>query len=352
MNFYNSLDVIIYLKKNKYFILSGGFCAIVVFLAIKYFSPRIYESNVIVYNANKFNNETATGKTSQQIQDIDDAYTIINWVYSTELINHLLSKFNLLQHYQIDTSKESHYTLGFNLLSDNISVSTTSYNAVKISVRDKDRIKSAEIANEIIRKVDALNEGLVIANRKQIIQVYDVLLEELSEECNRQKDNISSLTDKLSAVIARSKVAGISTFKMEGLENSLLKAGFNFEKSSSDWLNTKKSHLMSLKYIEKFNLPSFVIVRHALPPASESPYTFANLGLLILLFILGSWIIIFFLIMKYRYGEYLGFLLKTEEEINIYREKLMKGGKIRHLGNIKLQEKPYAVPFGEKETAS
>ena len=301
MHFSSTHQVVHYLKQKKAYIVLGGVIAVVFYCYSLIFFSKTYESSAIVYNTNN-----KIKSPSQAVQDANDGYTIINWVYSTELINHLISRFNIYEHFEIDTIKADAYAVCFNAVSSNVSVSTTPYGAVKISYRDRDRYFAAAITNEILSQVDKLNEQMVFAVRKQAIHEYDILLGELSRDLNSQRDSIKETILSLSNL---QKTHQISSFGISNAVNTLSRTASNYESLASEWLNTRKSYLLSLKLIEKSNLPSFVIVQHALPEVPESNYTLANMGFILLVFLMGNWIMIFILLAIAKYADNLRMLL-------------------------------------------
>ena len=300
MSFSSNHQVILYLNRNKRYIFLGGILSVFIYFLTVFISPRTYQSGAIIYNTGSTNKGNGS-RNEQVVQDLNDGYTIINWVYSTELVDHLISKFNLYDHYGIDTISKDAYAKCFNAVSNNVAVSITPYNAVKITVKDKDRILASRIANEILNQVDDLNEQMVIARKKQVVHEYDVLLDELSREVNSQRDSIKILAASLSRLKTTS---GNYSVKIEGIVNSLTQTSLGYEKLAGEWLNVRKSYLLSLKYIEKYNLPSFVIIQHALPEIPENPYSLANFGFALIVFIGGGWIVVFLLIAIVKYSNY------------------------------------------------
>ena len=181
MNFSSGQEVLIYLKHKKKTILIGGLIAASIYLMVFAFYPKKYEANTIIYSASKNKAETVQLSDVNSLQNLNESYTIINWVYSTQLVNHLITKFDLYKHYAIDASISDSYSRCFNQITQSINVYLTPYGAVRINTKDKDRLVAADIANEILVQIDKLNKEKIIENRKFAIREYEFLLKEFSE---------------------------------------------------------------------------------------------------------------------------------------------------------------------------
>lgn len=278
----NARDVFIFLKSKKYILLLVGVLGFTATLINSiFFTTHFYESSVEMYNTNKNRKTFTSGNEETAVQDIEDEYNIINWVYSSELIEHLIKKFNVYQHYEIDTTDEMHFRNTFNALSENITVTSTRYHAIRITVRDKDRIMAADMANEIVEEVQTLNNKLAKEKREQIVNLYDMLLKDLSMEAQQQRDSIKLIVNTISPLVY--KLSGYSTrSKVEELENSLSRVTFNLEGIANDWMSTKKYHLMSMQYLEKFDLRAYSVMKHALPETAIEKYSYAKFVLALL----------------------------------------------------------------------
>lgn len=311
MNFSSGSEVLHFLRQKKLSILCGGLIAVAIYVLFLFLHVKKYESNAIIYNSNKNKSDYIYLSKDNSLQDVGDSYTIINWVYSTELIDHLIKKFDLYSHYEIKPKELDSYSKCFNEISNNIAVNITSYGAVKISVTDKDRFFSADVTNEILSQVDKLNEQKVVANRKYIIREYEFLLKELSSDVSSQRDTIKKLLASLSEVPKTDKA---NYEKVLVILNTLTQASSNYEKLSNEWLTARKAHLLSLKDIEKFNLPTFVIVQYALPELPKSVFSMANLVLMLLVFISGAWLTAFIILLNFKYSAHVKFLLANSSQ--------------------------------------
>lgn len=312
MNFSSAQEIVLHLKQKKLSILLGGFLAVIFYVSFLFLYPKSFESNAVIYNSNKNKIGATHLSPDNTLQDLSESYTIINWVYSTQLIDHLITKFDLYKHYGISQTEPDFYSKCFNEISQGINVHLTSYGAVQISVQDQDRFLAAAITNEILNQIDKLNKEKVVENRKYIIHEYEFLLKEFSSDVNSQRDTVKRMISSLSQI---SKGANAKSQKADEVMNSLSTASKNYEKLSSEWLALRKVHLLSLKELEKFNLPNFVIVQYALPELLKPTFSLANGAFVFLLFIFGSWLAIVILLLRFRYTDHVKLLFSEPSEL-------------------------------------
>ena len=302
---------IYYLKRKKKPILVTGLLFLLTYCLFYFFHPISYESSAIIYTSSPEKKE----KTSTVVQGEDESYQIVNWVYSSVLIDHLIKQFKLIEHYDFQNHGEEKYAECFNEISDNISTKSTSYGAIKLSVKDKDRHMAANIANEILKQINQLNIESVMNIRKKTIAEYDNVFKELSVVVKTERDSISHILGFLNKL---TQTNGKNSEVLESATQSLLQTSYNYERLSSEWLDVKRKHLTSLKLIEKNGLPSYVIVKYALPPTRISFFSFSNILACFLSFFSGLIVAILSLLFYQNYSQHIKFLItepnQDEEE--------------------------------------
>lgn len=117
----------------------------------------LYKSYAVVYPVNLTPNSEESN-TEQLLQ----------WFNSEEVKNVVARKFNLYKHYDIDTLGEKHETY-FNLrYKELVSINSTLYESIEISVKDEDPFLAKQIVQAII---EATND-LILNSKKQILKEY------------------------------------------------------------------------------------------------------------------------------------------------------------------------------------
>ena len=143
----------------------------VIFSGPKFITPK-YKSDAIVYPGGRteFSDETYT---EQMLQIMD----------SQEIMDSVVEKFDLMNHYEIDRNYKYAKTALVGEYRDRISISKTPYDAVKIKVLDKDPQLAYEIVNEIINqyniKFGEIHKGKKYENarmfEKQLAKKYEFI---------------------------------------------------------------------------------------------------------------------------------------------------------------------------------
>ncbi len=152
-----------------------------------------YSSNAIFIPPNFSDVKSMTYTKSRPLSvgaggdmDIERMITILS---SDNVNHHIIKKFNLYQHYDIDTSnKKSAYKKVISKLEDNIKISTMKYTAVQVLVYDKDPKMARDIAAEYILIADSLIESM--AKRKENLENLNRNIEELVLEKQKIIDSL------------------------------------------------------------------------------------------------------------------------------------------------------------------
>lgn len=125
--------------------------------------------------------------------DENEAEQALQILQSDDIRNHIISKFDLYAHYDIDPNGQYARTKMFKKYSKNVTSRRTEYNSVEISVLDTDPQMAADIANEVARKLD---ETKTVIQRKQAVEGLKIVEERYKE---LQKD-LGTLTDSLNKI--------------------------------------------------------------------------------------------------------------------------------------------------------
>ncbi len=127
----------------------------------------------------------------------DDAHIeqMIQILNSREIKDHIIKKYDLITHYNIDTTKRYWKTKLYKYVKNNIQFSRTDNLAVEIIVMDTDPILAADIANEIADYYDILKRQII---QQRSIEAFNILQEEM-----KMTDTlVTLLTDSLSRIMS------------------------------------------------------------------------------------------------------------------------------------------------------
>ena len=176
-------------------------CGVAVLGSIVISDPRImppyFESSSTLYplNPNITSSGTLFSGTGDNIfggsADID---RVLSVAASAPLKLYIVNKFKLFEHYDIDSANVKYpmYAV-MNELDDNYKFEKNDKGAVVITVQDKDRFLAAQMANEVVNKIDQTNRELLNENKKRILTIYDTKMKEKEIEVRKLIDTIFSL---------------------------------------------------------------------------------------------------------------------------------------------------------------
>ena len=181
--FNNKKEMSIFLKWKKHIIIAmlvAGIAGVVV----SYFVKPKYESIAVVYPSNVFpySEETETEQLLQIFQ-------------SANVRNAVIEEKNLYDHY--DLRKEDPQGAYFinSLWGENVSISRTPNDAIKIRVLDKDPKMAYDIVNSIIKEYNLFTDSVHKSKFTEVVELYDrqrarkfVMLDSLKQEIKKYNE--------------------------------------------------------------------------------------------------------------------------------------------------------------------
>jgi hypothetical protein len=232
-----------------------------------------------------FGDETATEKVLQILR-------------SDNIRNYLVSKYDLLKHYDIGEKTKYKYTLLNSRMNKYIISRKTQYNSVEITVLDSDPVIASAMANDIARQIDTVfNQIVKNAGRKSFAAI--------SNSYNDQLKRVRSLEDSVRLSSPKGAVSAYPGNLRAGLANSswgtvsgqyspeFLRL-INMFESENENLSAIRSRLTEAKMLAEQDLPYTHIIneakvseKKALPRRSYVVVVSTLSAMLLLLFFLG-----------------------------------------------------------------
>jgi uncharacterized protein involved in exopolysaccharide biosynthesis len=120
-------------------------------------------------------------------EDIDRVLTVAE---SNEVANYLINKYNLYEHYDIDTTHRLapfHVAKAFR---KHYNVKKTKYDAIEISMEDKDPKLAAQMVNDARWKVDQIAQELIKGNQRIKIETYKKAISDKLQELRSLGDSM------------------------------------------------------------------------------------------------------------------------------------------------------------------
>ena len=178
--------------------------ALAALMAVIFSSPHfitpLYKSTTIIYPTSSNSiSKVLISTTYQSEKDImnfgEDEQTeqMLQVLNSNRVRDKVISRFNLMEHYNIKVNSKYPVTKLNKLYDSRIKFRRTEYNAVKITVLDSDAALSARIANEIAEIFDStmnqMQKEVAIEAFRIVEQEYNTLVAEM----NMLEDSLNTL---------------------------------------------------------------------------------------------------------------------------------------------------------------
>ncbi|OAQ38818.1 hypothetical protein A5893_12290 [Pedobacter psychrophilus] len=125
--------------------------------------------------------------------DEDQIDQVLEMLSSDNLKDKVISKFNLSQHYNIDTASKYPKTKTRKQFESNTEFKRTDNLAIKISVKDEDPVLAAEMANYISLSLDSIRTNIQQGRAKQAYQI-------IKNQYQKKQIEVDSILMQLSAI--------------------------------------------------------------------------------------------------------------------------------------------------------
>lgn len=165
-----------------------------------YFITPLYKSTVILFptSTNSISKALLTDKVSGD-KDIlefgEDEQTerMLQVLNSNRIRDRIISKYDLMNHYEIEPGSNYRYTRLLNTYKDNINFRRTEYMAVKITVFDRDPQVAADIANDIASLVDSTINEIQKERSYEAFKIVEGEYNHLNNEIKKMQDSLRTL---------------------------------------------------------------------------------------------------------------------------------------------------------------
>ena len=164
---FNSGNLIAFLFRHRKTLIIVGLSAAILSSIVALLIPNKYKSTVVLFprTTNSISKaliaENFGGKDDiLELGEEEEAEQMIQILNSDEIKNRIIDKYDLMQHYDIDTNDQYKMTKLTKEYNSNISFERTKYMSVKIEVLDYDPDTAALIANDIASLIDTVTNRM------------------------------------------------------------------------------------------------------------------------------------------------------------------------------------------------
>jgi uncharacterized protein involved in exopolysaccharide biosynthesis len=173
----------------------------VLFSSPWFITPK-YKSTVILYpTATNAISKALFSENSGNEKDIlafgedEETEQLLQILHSNRIRDKIIERYQLMQHYGIDTNSSYKNTRLYQEYEDNISFKRTEFMAVKISVLDTDPQMAADIANDIAELLDSTKNDM---QKQRAQRAYEIV----KDQYFKQRDAVAAMEDSLSKLRA------------------------------------------------------------------------------------------------------------------------------------------------------
>jgi uncharacterized protein involved in exopolysaccharide biosynthesis len=199
---FDSTNLIIFLWKKKKPILSATIVAIiasVIFSSELFIPPRFLSSVIMFPTTNSSISKSLLSENSFEKENIlqfgeeEQVEQMLQILNSDEIRERVISKFDLMKHYRIDTSGRYPNTELNKKFEENISFNRTEYLSVRIDVMDEDPNLAAEIANEISDLLDTVKTRMQHDRATQALAIVQKEYLDFNKYLTAREDTLNKL---------------------------------------------------------------------------------------------------------------------------------------------------------------
>lgn len=199
----NSNGIFQFLRRKRNVLLITSLLAFISSIIFSLLIEDKFESSVILFPSTTtsvsralLNNENYKEKDFLEFGEEEEAEQLIQLLNSDQIRNHIIEKFDLMNHYDINPEAEYRQTELYNEYNANIDFYRTKFMSVKIEVLDTDKDYAADIANEISIKVEEVRSNMLKKVARQGFEIVKVEFNSLVSEINRMEDTLNQIRAK------------------------------------------------------------------------------------------------------------------------------------------------------------
>jgi LPS O-antigen subunit length determinant protein (WzzB/FepE family) len=199
---FNTKEIIAIVLKNKKSIIIVTIIAAIASTVVSYMLKPKFKSFAVVYPVN-LSPSSEESNTEQLLQ----------YFNSEEVKNNLAKKFNLFEHYEVDTTSKGSQSLFDLYYKGNVSISPTLYESIEITVKDESPVMARDIVQGIIDETNILIKNLkkerlieYINNSSKIIVYENRLVDSINVKINDLRTQYNIIDVKSQAKYLSKKI--------------------------------------------------------------------------------------------------------------------------------------------------
>ena len=222
---YQSTDLISFIWSRRKLLGSIIILAAIISAIVSIFITPKFQASVVMFPASSASvSKTLLSTNSNSREDIlkfggeEEGEQLMQILYSAEIRNQIVRKFNLAHHYKIDTTSRYWRTSLFTEYKSNITFHRTEYMSVVVDVLDANPDTAALIANEISNQIDSVMTYIQRERAKKAFEIVGKEYLNLEYQINQLKDSLKHL-HALGVIDFKSQSKAFTEAYAKALEN-------------------------------------------------------------------------------------------------------------------------------------
>ncbi len=202
---YDAFDLIQFVWNKKWILLTLSLAAFILAIVISlYITPR-YRSVAVIFPAAQIpmsRNLVETSSISMDSRDVlsfggdGEIERMLQILRSNDIRDHVAKKFNLMKHYDIDSTSPFPENQLNNKFRGNVKIRRTEFMSIEIGVLDTDPQMASDIANEITTYVDSIFHNMLKERAMNAFTIAKNEYEGSQQDVRRLGDSLQQLRQK------------------------------------------------------------------------------------------------------------------------------------------------------------
>jgi len=194
----NNLIQFIWAQRKSLLIITG--IVFVISTIVSLLITPLFLSTAIVFPAASsnvsFSDQRNVKAAAMDFGEEEQAEQLVQILQSSRIRDKVVSKFNLLEHYEIaENDKNKYYKLN-NEYTSHFDFTRTRYGSIQIDVLDKDPELAAKMANSIVDLIDTVKNDMIRERTKPAFEINKRKMGQMLHD----RDSVLNLLDSLSAI--------------------------------------------------------------------------------------------------------------------------------------------------------
>jgi capsular polysaccharide biosynthesis protein len=210
---------------NKKLIIGGSFLFSVLVAVGTLFLDNYYLSQAKFYTINsmQLSPKAMYGEEVQAIYgDSKEVDRVVSVAISNAVKDYVINKYDLMTHYEIDTTKPSRRTKLFKQYNSNITVNNNDRGAIEVKVYDTDPKMAALIANDIVLKTNNQCVDNVRYTIRETMNIQEAVMNTTQSYIFSLQDSLTKVSKEYGIIISTTYEGSTSSSKaVKGWEKYL-----------------------------------------------------------------------------------------------------------------------------------